>query len=74
MRQLRQSFISKWGKVYFKMGQLFQSGKQGSSKWGKLLFQSGVAISKWDNCLKVKQNRLSPKSCLTNYIARASSL
>ena len=57
--QLRQPFISKWDKGYFKVGQrqLFQSmsmffnvGQSGAkviSKWGKILFQSGAVISKW---------------------------
>ena len=57
--QLRQPFVSKWGKRYFKVGQmqLFQIGSVFISKWGNYfkvgqkLFQSGAVISKWGKML-----------------------
>ena len=43
MRLLRQPFISKWGKHYFKVevawGQFFQSGSMFISKWDKTYFK-----------------------------------
>ena len=59
MGHLRQSFISKCGKRYFKKGQrqLFQSGSKFISKWsnffkvGQMLFQNGAVTSKWGKML-----------------------
>ena len=59
MRQLRQSFFSKWAKRYFKNGlrQLFQNISKFISKLGKYLkvgqklFQGGAVTSKWVNML-----------------------
>ena len=54
LKRDRDSF-SMWFKVYFNVGQLFQSRAKVFSKWGsyfkdgQMLFQSGAVISKWGN-------------------------
>ena len=62
--QLRQLFISKWGKRYFKVGQV-HFFKVGQSVYlsgavifqnGQKLFQSEAVILKWDNYFQVGHN------------------
>ena len=43
-----ETVISKWVKVYFKVGQLFQSERV-TSKWDKMLLQSETVFSKKGN-------------------------
>ena len=40
--------ISNWGKVYFKIGQLFRSGVKNISKWCSYFRVASSNISKWD--------------------------
>ena len=49
---LRQPFISKWGKRYFKVGQrqLFQSESMFISKWGKRYFKVGQLLQSGAKC------------------------
>ena len=50
-----ETVISKWVKVYLKVGQLFQC----RAKW---LFQSAAVMSKWGNYFKMGHNTFSPTS------------
>ena len=54
--QLRQPFVSKWGKRYFKLGQsLFQSGTKVISKWGSYFKVRQNVISKRGSYFKARQ-------------------
>ena len=50
--QLRQPFVSKWGKRYFKVGQmqLFQIGSVFISKWDKSYFKVGKLLQSEAKC------------------------
>ena len=62
--------LSKWVNVYFKVGQLFQSGAKVISKWGSYFKVGQNVISKWDItilCMGTWQKTLLPN---LNTVAR----
>ena len=50
-----ETVLSKWVKVYFKMGKIFKSGAKVISKWGSYFKVGENVISRWGSYFKVGQ-------------------